>query len=973
MPDLPSGTVTFLFTDIEGSTRLLQHLGDRYPDLLAEHQRLLRAAFHEAGGHEVGTQGDSFFVTFTRASDAVTAAVAAQRAVAAHSWPEGGAVRVRMGLHTGEPSFTASGYVGLDVHRAARISAAGHGGQILLSRTTRDLVEHDLPTGASLRDLGEHRLKDLQRPEQVYQLLHPDLPADYPPLKSLDTLPNNLPLQLTSFIGREQVMEEVRRLMATTRLLTLTGTGGSGKTRLSLQVAAHMLEEYPEGVWLVELAALADPALVPQTVAVALGVREAAGSVPGGRSLTQTLVDYLRPRHTLLVLDNCEHLLSACAQLADSLLHACPDLRILTTSRAALGIAGELTYRVPSLSLPDLRRLPPVGAGLVSALTQYEAVRLFIERAIFSQPGFAVTNSNALAVAQVCQRLDGIPLAIELAAARVKLLSVEQIAERLDDRFRLLTGGSRTALPRQQTLRALIDWSYDLLSEAERALFRRLSVFAGGWTLAAAEAVCAGEDVDEYEILDLLGQLVDKSLVMMEEHGGEARFRLLESIRQYGAERLRASPEAAATHDRHGEFYLTLAEQAEPHLTGAEQATWLDRLEKEHVNLRAALGRMVEKGDAESGLRLGAALWRFWHVRGYLREGRARLATALALPSAATCASGRARALNGAGALAHDQGDFEQAEALHRESLAIARECGDRESLAVALNNLGNVALDQGSAAAAATFYQEALALWQELGNMRGIATLLNNLGNVARDRGDYEEATAFFRQSLALQRELGNQRGIASSLNNLGNLAISQGSYESAAALLDESLRGYQALGDSYGIAMALDNLACLALRQGSLKQAGALYRECLNACAELESRPAIAGCLEGLAGVMAARGHPLRAARLYGAAEALRQAAGAPLPDSERLGYDRAIAMARIGIAEITWEAAWKEGRGMSVPQAIAAAADDEPVSPSASQRPSTQGQDEGPGSCAGGADEGATTLMQPVNAARSLPLVT
>lgn len=967
MSELPSGTVTFLFTDIEGSTRLLQRLGDRYADILAEHQRVLRSAFLAWGGREISTQGDSFFVIFARATDAVAAAAAGQRALAAHPWPEEAPVRVRMGLHTGEPTLSASGYVGIDVHRAARLAAAGHGGQILLSVTTRALVEHELPEGAGLRDLGSHRLKDLQHPEPVFQLLHPDLPSDLPPLKSLDFLPNNLPLQLTSFIGREQEMVAVRRLLATTRLLTLAGAGGCGKTRLSLQVAADVLDEYSEGVWLVELAALAGPALVPQAAAVALGVREAAGSVPGGGSLTQTLIDHLRPGQTLLVLDNCEHLLSACAQLADSLLRACPNLRILATSRAALGIAGERIYLVPSLSLPPLvdgRGLMVEGSARstagppsselstitpqLSALTQYEAVRLFVERAVFSQPAFAVTNSNAPAVVQVCRRLDGIPLAIELAAARVKLLSVEQIAARLDDCFRLLTGGSRTALPRQQTLRALIDWSYDLLAEAERALLRRLSVFAGGWDLAAAAAVTcgaavsegAGEEVDEYEILDLLGQLVDKSLVMMEEHGGEARYRLLETIRQYGRQRLRASAEEPLFRTRHRDWYLGLAERAEPYLTGAEQAKWLDRLEIEHDNLRAALDWAVENGGhnafavdefpsphrapspGEAALRLGGALWRFWHVRGYPREGRDRLEAVLALPGVSPCSPARGKALNAAGALAHDQGDFETAEALHQESLAIARECADKEGIAVAFNHLGNVARDQGRSAQAKVSYEEALLLWQELGNTRGIAMSLNNLGSVARDRGEYGEAFAFIQQSLTLQRQLGNQRGIATSLNNLGLVAIDQGNHAQAVALLDESLRLFRELGDSYGIAMALGNLADLACKQGDLARAAGLHRESLCVCERLENRQAIAGSLEGIARVMAALGLVLQAARLYGAAEALREAAGAPLLDSERLAYDHAVSAARAGVEETAWQSAWVEGREMSVPQAIAAA---------------------------------------------------
>jgi class 3 adenylate cyclase len=466
MAALPTGTVTFLFTDIEGSTALLQRLGDRrYAEILDEHRRLLRDAFEEGNGREIDTQGDAFLVAFSRARDAVATAVVAQRALMKHPWPDGASLQVRMGLHTGEPISNADRYVGLDVHRAARIGAAGHGGQILLSDAVSGLVARDLPPGVSLRDLRTHRLKDLKEPEHLFQVIHPDLGVNFPPLKSLDVLPNNLPRQLTSFIGRDREMAEVKTLLATTSLLTLTGAGGSGKTRLALQVATDLLEHYPDGVWLAQLAPLSEPTLIPKAVASAVGIPEQPG-----RPLTEAVLHYLQPRTPLLLLDNCEHLLEACAQLADALLQACPNLRILATGREPLGITGELTYRVPSLSLPDLKRLPSL-----ETLTQYEAVRLFVERAAFSKPGFRITTSNAAGVAKVTHRLDGIPLAIELAAARVKALPVDVIATRLDDQFRLLTGGSRTGLPRHQTLRATLDWSYNLLSEDERTLLRRLS------------------------------------------------------------------------------------------------------------------------------------------------------------------------------------------------------------------------------------------------------------------------------------------------------------------------------------------------------------------------------------------------------------------------------------------------------------------------------------------------------------------
>ena len=553
MAILPTGTVTFLFTDIEGSTRLLQHLGDKYAGVLGEHRRILRTAVEENGGREVDTQGDAFFVAFSRAKDALLAAVTAQRAMAAHRWPEDIALRVRMALHTGEPVSAGTGYVGMDVHRGARICAAGHGGQILLSQTTRDLIAGDLSDGVTLRDMGEHRLKDLSEAERVFQVVAPDLPTEFPSLKSLSNLSHNLPVQLTSFIGREYEVAEVGRLLATTRLLTLMGMGGVGKTRLAVQVAAEVVEQYKDGVRLVELAALADPALVPQMLASVLGLPERPGHPP-----RETLVQYMSGKTLLLVLDNCEHVLSACVDLADALLKRCPALRILATSREGLGIAGELTYPVPPLCVLDTGGpLPP------DIVMGCEAVRLFVERAAFSKPGFRVTKDNAAAVAQIVSRLDGIPLAIELAAARVKVLDVEQIVRRLDDRFSLLTGGGRTAVPRQKTLRGAMDWSYDLLGEEERTVLRRLSTFAGGCTLEAAEAVCSGDGVETTEILDLLTQLVDKSLVIVETKNGEARYRLLETVRQYGRDKLREAGEEAGTTTRHREWLLTLASGAE--------------------------------------------------------------------------------------------------------------------------------------------------------------------------------------------------------------------------------------------------------------------------------------------------------------------------------------------------------------------------------------------------------------------------
>ena len=870
MPRVPSGTVTFLFTDMEASTDLLQRLGDaRYAPVLAEHLRLLRDACRQEGGQEINAQGDALLVAFPRARDAVAAAVAAQQAILRHSWPEGVTPRVRMGLHTGEPSKVAGEYVGLDVHRAARICAAGHGGQVLLSLTTSTLIEGSLPPRIELHNLGAHRLRDLQRPERISQILHPDLPSEFPPLRSLDVLPNNLPHQLTSFIGREREIGEVKRLLSTTSILMLTGSGGCGKTRLALQAAADVIDAYADGVWLVELAALAEPELVLQTVASTLGARE----VPG-RSLLTTLIDYLRIKELLLVLDNCEHLVMACAKLTEALLRSCTHIRVLATSREPLGVAGEVVWRVPSLSLPETRQVPSV-----ERLMQYEAIRLFIERAVAVRQGFTPTPQNAGAVAEICRRLDGIPLAIELAAARMRSLSAEQIAERLHERFNLLTGGGRTALPRQQTLRGTLDWSYDLLSPQERVLLRRLSVFAGGWTLEAAEVVCTGDGVEARDVLDLLTQLVFKSLVLMDAQQGQHWYRLLETLRQYGRYKLDESGETAATQRRHLNWYLRLAERAEPKLIGADQAGSLDRLEAEHDNLRAALewGK-VEEGEGESGLRLAGALWQFWYVRGHFSEGRGWLEAMLSRNRNAS-SSARAKALAGAGFLACRQGDYDGSIRLCTEGLALFRELGDLSGMGRGLYGLGMVAESQGDYGRAKMLFRESLALGRQVGEKWRMSASLNSLGEVARCQGDYAAARASYKESLALLREVEDKRGIAITLGNLGHVALYQGDYEGAALL----------------------------------------FKEALGLAQQLVYKLGIAEYLAGLGGVSAAGGRHARAARLLGAAEEVLSLLGALLRPPDRAEYERSVGAAHAGLNDAAFAAAWAEGKAMTLDQAV------------------------------------------------------
>jgi predicted ATPase len=653
---------------------------------------------------------------------------------------------------------------------------------------------------------------------------------------------NNLPAQMTSFIGRGKEMVDVKAILAKTRLLTLTGSGGCGKTRLLLQVASDLIEDYADGVWLVELASLADPGLVPQAVATVLEVREEPG-----KPQMQTLAQALKPRKLLLLLDNCEHVLDAAAGLADALLRHCPDVRILTSSRESLGTPGERTYRVPSLSLPTGTGL--AGAHGIADLLVSEAVRLFGDRAVLLNSDFALTDANAPAVARVCRRLDGIPLAIELAAARVRSLPVEQIEARLDDRFRLLTGGSRTALPRHQTLRALIDWSYDYLAEKEQRLLRRVSVFAGGWSLEAAEKVCGNEEIEEWEMLDLLTALVDKSLVIYEERRGDVRYRLLDTVRQYAVDRRTESGESGRYTILHRNYFLALAELSREKLRGPEQAAWLDRMESEHDNLRQALTFCLEQAaGGDLGLRLGAAMNPFWRIRGHISEGRVRLAALLALPEARKHTKAYADALGGAAALANIQGDYASARSMYQESLEIYGELMDRQGVANSILRVAGVSCSQGDYTAARSLNQECLEIFRQLGDKHGIADSLCSLGLVAYRQGDYVSARSLHQESLEIQRGLGDVQGIANALSNLGIAAYRQGDYASARSLHQECLETFRQLGNKHGIASSLVNLANVAYEQSDCMAANSLYQESLAIFRQLGNRQGVAQCLNNL-----------------------------------------------------------------------------------------------------------------------------
>jgi predicted ATPase/class 3 adenylate cyclase len=900
MSALPTGTVTFLFTDIEGSTRLWQQHPEPMKQALLRHHALLQQSIESSNGYVFQIVGDAFCAAFHTAAGGVAAALAAQRALAAEPWGETGPIRVRMALHTGTADLHAGEHKageymsGLTLSHTARLLSVAHGGQILVSNATQELVRNDLPSLVELRNLGLHRLRDLTRAEHIYQVVAQRLPDRFPALRSLEVVPNNLPRQLTTFIGREREIAEAKRLLAETHLLTITGPGGSGKTRLSLEIGARLLSEYPDGVWLVEFAHLADPARVPQVLATALSVREEAD-----RPLLVTLVDHLRPKRVLLLLDNCEHLIDACAGLADTLLRGCPEVKILPSSREALGLTGEVVFRVPPLSLPDSRLVPAL-----ERLAEYEAVRLFVDRAIAVKPDFTLTDDTAAAVVQICRRLDGIPLAIELAAARVRTLSVQQITAHLDERFRLLTGGSRTALPRHQTLRGLIDWSYGLLSEAERELFRRVSVFVGGWTLEASVAVCAGVDVDRYDIVELLGRLVDKSLCLIDGEGSDPRYRLLETIRQYGFEKLAETSEGQVVRARHRDFYLGFAEDAEPRLQGPEQVAWLQRLEADHDNLRAALRWSLDCDETEAALRLGSALSLFWDTHGYVREGREWLDELLAHArerptSTVTARRALGKVLDAASRTRARWSEFPQATEFLTQGLAVWRELGDKRGIAEALNNLAVGATQSGDRVRARVLVAESLALFRELSDKRGTAHALNNLAEILRGDGDLPGARALFEESVPLFEAIEERRGLSHALDNLGGILTAQGDYGPAEALYSRSRRLAEELGDNHAVATALRSLGGVAHHRGDHERARSFYEDSVARFREMGDGFCLAKSLIGYALTSHEMGDHEQARVLGDQGLALLREAGAKGELAPRLGQLGAAALAHGDVA--------------------------------------------------------------------------
>lgn len=906
---LPTGTVTFLFADLPASARLWERDPRGAAVALQRYHTLLRQIVSAHQGTVFKTAGELICAAFAQAPAAVEAALAVQQALLAEPALRAEQLHPRIALHTGTPALRDGEYTGLPLSRAGRLLQVGHAGQSLVSGATYELVRDYAPLGAVLQNLGAHRLRDLTRPERIYQLVAPGLPADFPALRTLEALQTNLPAQLTPLVQRQQEVAQACALMRRpgVRLLTLTGSGGVGKTRIGLQVAAEMIDTKRDGVYLVELAPVTDPEMVVPAIANALGVREEPG-----QPLRETLMRSLRARQLLLVLDNFEQVIHA-APLIAALLMAALEVQVLVTSREALRVSGEHELRVAPLALPDLQRLPPLDT-----LAQYAAVELFIQRAQAAQPSFAITSENGLAVAKICDRLDGLPLAIELAAVRVRLLSPQALLARLDRRLSLLTDGPRDLPARQRTLRGAIDWSYHLLNPAEQALFRRLSVYVGGWTLDVAASA-----EPELASLDHLTSLVDKSLVSLSEARGGPRFVMLETLREYAQEQLSHVGEEATAREAHAGAFLGLAEAAARDIVGAQQQVRLAQLDDEHDNLRAALRWLIEQGHTERALQLGAYLWWYWWLRGHVSEGRAWIGRVLGLPlpEQATEAQRRARAtlLYRAGFLAIFQGEVSHGEALGAESLALFHTLGDGRGIAWASYVLAQAHSARGSGARAAELHTECLRLARQFNERLLIAWVLNDIGVLSIQQGDYLRAEGYYQESLELFEQVGSGRDIACALNNLGSVAEAQGNEKQAVELYTQSLARFRELGDRIWISVALLNLGIISRRQGDVGGARTMLLEAVPVLFELGWIHLVARGLAGLAAVASDNDQPLQGAVYYGAAEALSPGWKDTLDPSERVQFERELTTVRDQTDPVHFLAAWEDGYRLPIEQLL------------------------------------------------------
>lgn len=864
---LPTGTVTFFFSDVEDSTRLVEELAtSTYRDLIEQHHHLLRGVFDRTGGVERGTAGDGFLVVFTDAPSAVRAAVEAQRSVKDAAWPGGSEVRVRMGLHSGQGVRGGDDYIGPDINRAARVAAAAHGGQILISDSTRVLCERSLPEDVGVRYLGEHRLKGLESPERLYQLVADGLPDDFPPPRTAEIGKAHVPTRMTSFIGRRRELSQLLDLLEQHRLVTLVGPGGTGKTSLAIELASVAAPDFADGAWFVDLASLSDPALVESAIATGLGLREQSQ-----RPVSEVLADHLASRRLLLVLDNFEHLMTASDVVAD-LLAAAPELSTVVTSRGSLNLYGEQTFPVPPMALPDPDRAEDPGE-----IAEGEAVSLFVERARKVKPDFSITSENVSLILKICARVDGLPLAIELAASRIRLLTLEELLDRLERRLPVLAAAESNRPERQQTLHKTIQWSYELLQPVEQTLFARLCIFSGGFTLEAAEAVCNPGGELDIDTLDGLASLEHQSLIRQKPIRGSSRFEMLETIRGLGRELLTSAGSFQEVSARHLAYYLALAEQAQPHLMGPEQNEWLERLEAEHANLRQALRTAVDTASIETGLRIASNVWRFWFERGYLREGRGWLEDLLSLDSN-SISSYRAKAYTALGGLAYWLSDAEATEKAYETALEIYRQIGDEEVIAEAL-------------------YDHAFA-----------AAMVD----------DPEEARRRFEASMAAAVRVDSPPLIAKNRISFGLNALMRGEPQTAASFLEDALEVFRDIDDRFHISWAVGSLGQAYIDLGRIDEGRAAFLEALQLSAELRNLPVISAGLRALSMQESSMGRHLEAATLTGAAEALQEATGAqsPLPTFVNADLD----MASEVLGEDAISKALAEGHGMTTDEAVA-----------------------------------------------------
>ena len=932
MGTLPTGTVTFLFTDIEGSTRLLERLGPEFAAVLQAHHDIMRAAVADSAGVEISTEGDSFFVAFDSAPRAIMAAAQAQRDLAAFEWPNDEALRVRMGMHTGEGVLGGDDYVGLEVHRAARISSAAHGGQVLLSEATHTLSRDHMPEGTDVRDLGQHRLKDLSRREHLFQLVIDGLEDAFPAPRTLEAAPNNLPVQLTSFVGREQEIDNLSQLVTTNRLVTLRGPGGVGKTRLATQAAARLVESFPDGIWMVDLTATDDPSIVPTLLAESLSVRD-VGAL-SGRSLAEELADFVRDRRMLILLDNCEHVLEASSALIATLIGRSLHVHILATSRDALSVPGA-QYNVPSLEHEGVE-----GADS-------DAVRLFVDRARQANPEFTL-DGDVEPVAEIARRLDGLPLAIELAASRANVLTPQQILDRLQDRFALLKDARSGAPERHETLRATMDWSYDLLDEAERHALQRFSVFSG-WTLEAAEAVL-GSDVDA---LDVLGSLVDRSLVEASVEGQQSRYRLLGTIRQHAFEKLVERGAEQAAYEAHADYFLALTEAGDKALRGPEQGKWMERLKADHDNVRAAISWAIETGEVDLALRLVASMSWYWLIDGYY-EGPLELFRRVYADGVDADPLLRARAVYKSGGIALIWGWFGDISPLLEEAYATLQEVGDERDIAYATHFLGGVHASR-SEPDAEDLLEESIRMFRDLGDKWGQAFAERWLGSAVELSGNVEKTINHQRASMegfmglgdrwsaswiafvlgfnlvsighldeaeqALERSLELVEGIEDRLivphakRGLAALAGRRGQPELARSILDEALPLYLKIGDESCLSICHMQLGEMDTDAGDYPAARRHLARSLQGFTRLGNRQDLAPVIRRSAELVTAVGDYERAATLAGAAEGIRASNAGVLGDHDRARFDEATSKAEAALGKAQYGDLFAAGGAMGL----------------------------------------------------------